>query len=209
MSCGQRFSRVPERKFRYDRQQIKRRMIWCQLSWLSRRVIGPWKLLCPVSKVKEELWSLVIFFHFLILLLPLFAPLLHLLLPLGAVGSDDGLYHPSWTSLFRCAQSRSGTRTSCSRSQRAREQTETGTHGWMDRWTSYLSLLLLSSTSLFHNPGRIKPLLPPPTPFSLSVHPSILFSLSLTLTVSLWLSCPHLFAIALWPTVFPAPPPPL
>lgn len=148
MSCGQSFSRVPERKFSYDRQQIKRRMTWCQLSWLSKRVIGPWKLLCPVSKVKEEQWSLVIFFHFLILLLPLFAPLLHPLLPLGAVGGDDGLYHPSGTSLFRCAQSRSGTRASCSppqssHSERAGEQTETGTHGWTDRRTSYLSLLLL------------------------------------------------------------------
>lgn len=77
MSWGQSFSRVPERTFRYDRQQIKRRMTWCQLSWLSRCVIGPWKLLCPVSKVKEKPWSLVIFFHFLILLLPVFAPLLH------------------------------------------------------------------------------------------------------------------------------------
>lgn len=185
MSCGQSFSRVPVRKFRYGRQQIKRWMAWCQLSWLSKRVIGPWKLLCPVSKVKEEQWSLVIFFHFLILLLPLFAPLLHPLLPLGAVGSDDGLYHPSWTSLFRCAQSPSGTRTSCSplqssHSERAGEQTETGTHGWADRRTSYLSLLLLSCTSLFHNPGRIKPLLPPPTPFSLSlsIRPSCFPSLS-------------------------------
>lgn len=48
-----------------------------------------------------------------------------------------------------------------------------------------ISLFLLYSTGLYHNPGRIKPLLPPTHPIiSPSIHPSLPLSLSLTLTVS-------------------------
>lgn len=68
--------------------------------------------------------------------------------------------------------------------QRARKQITWGWSEWMDGRIEGLptSLFLFYSTSLHHNPGRIKPLLPPPTPFS--PRPSIPPSLSLSLTVS-------------------------
>lgn len=115
------------------------------------------------------------------------------------------VYRLSKTSLFTCVRSWNRMETSCSplldsHSERARKQIpwewSEWMDGWMDRGTSSLSLFLLYSTSLYHNPGRIKPLLPPPIPFSLclSIHPSLSHINSL--------SCPHLFV--LWPTVFPA-----
>lgn len=74
---------------------------------------------------------------------------------------------------------------------------ESGVSGWRD----FLSLSSCSTAPVCSiiqaglNPSSLYP------PHSFSVHPSI--SPSLSHINSLCLSCPHLFTMALWPTVFP------
>lgn len=116
------------------------------------------------------------------------------------------------TSLLTCAPSWSGTGSSCSllcwtHTPRgpASKNPERGVSGWMDGQRDFLSLSSYSTAPVCTiiqsglNPSSLHP-----TPFSLrpSIHPSL--PLSLSHINSLWLSCPHLFAMALWPNVFPA-----
>lgn len=112
-------------------------------------------------------------------------------------------YRLSKTSLFTWARSWNRMETSCSplldsHSERARKQIPWEWSEWMDGWIERLplSLFLLYSTSLYHNPGRIKPLLPPPIPFS--VCPSIPPSLTLTVSLALIFLCSDLLSFLLF-----------